>query len=101
VTACAINGYVSENDAGRCPEGTCSVLAFDTNGELLPCCTSIDSGPGICVDGGMPVEVDASEASLEEAEAAAEASSDAALDGGPEAEAEAGPVLEAGSDASD
>ena len=93
MTACAINGYVSENDAGRCPEGTCSVLAFDTNGDLLPCCTSIDSGPGTCVDGGTLIEADASEASPEEAEAGAtEAASDAAL----ESETEAGLVPEAG-----
>jgi hypothetical protein len=60
-TACQIQGYASETDSGGCPVGTCPVLAFDTNGGLLPCCTSIVSGPGRCIDGGMPVLVDASD----------------------------------------
>jgi hypothetical protein len=49
VTACQIQGYVSEVDGGLCPEGTCAVGAFDTNGGLLPCCTSVVSGPGMCL----------------------------------------------------
>ncbi|HEX3344561.1 MAG TPA: hypothetical protein VHS09_08295, partial [Polyangiaceae bacterium] len=39
-TACEIQGYVSESDAGLCPEGTCLALAFDTNGAPVPCCTA-------------------------------------------------------------
>jgi hypothetical protein len=50
VTACQIQGYVPEVDGGLCPEGTCAVRAFDTNGGLLPCCTSVVSGPGMCLD---------------------------------------------------
>jgi len=48
-TACQIQGYESELDGGSCPEGTCAVQAFDTNGGLLPCCTSVVSGPGMCL----------------------------------------------------
>jgi hypothetical protein len=91
-TACQIQGYASETDAGGCPVGTCPVLAFDTNGGLLPCCTSIVSGPGRCIDAGMPMVVDASEDvdADDVAEAAepvdsaddAETGTDAAPDGG-------------------
>jgi hypothetical protein len=58
-SACQVQGYESEFDGGGCPQGTCAVLAFDTNGALLPCCTSVVSGPGLCVDAGA---IDASEA---------------------------------------
>jgi hypothetical protein len=50
-SACQIQGYISESEAGLCPDGTCSALAFDTNGARIPCCTSVVSGPGMCVDG--------------------------------------------------
>jgi hypothetical protein len=106
-TACQIQGYASETDAGGCPLGTCPVLAFDTNEGLLPCCTSIVSGPGRCIDAGVPMVVDASEDSDAEdgAEAAepmdsgedTETSTDAAPDGaGDGAAPEAGLPSDAG-----
>jgi hypothetical protein len=67
-TACQINGYASELDSGTCPQGTCRVQAFDTNGALLPCCTSIVSGPGLCLDATLPVSPDASEAAADATE---------------------------------
>jgi hypothetical protein len=72
-TACQIQGYVSELDGGSCPEGTCAVRAFDTNSGLLPCCTSVVSGPGMCLDAGDDVD-DAP------TDAATEAGSDAPAD---------------------
>ncbi|HEY6461614.1 MAG TPA: hypothetical protein VIY73_15710 [Polyangiaceae bacterium] len=50
-SACEGQGYFDELDSGGCPEGTCVVRAFDTNGGALPCCTSAVSGPGMCLDG--------------------------------------------------
>jgi hypothetical protein len=63
-TACQIQGYISESEGGLCPEGTCQALAYDTNGARIPCCTSIASGPAMCVDaagidGGAEAEPDA------------------------------------------
>jgi hypothetical protein len=66
VTACQIQGYVSELDGGSCPPGTCAVRAFDTNGGLLPCCTSVVSGPGMCLDAEVTGED--GESSTEEGE---------------------------------
>jgi hypothetical protein len=106
-TACQIQGYASETEAGGCPLGTCPVRAFDTNGGLLPCCTSIVSGPGRCIDAGIPMVVDASEdTDAEDVEEAAEpmdsaedaeTSTDAAPDGGGDSGVpEAGLPLDAG-----
>jgi hypothetical protein len=77
-TACQIQGYVAESEAGLCPEGTCSVRAFDTNGGLLPCCTSVVSGPGMCIDGGVTDLADGSESG----EDSGDGSDDAAESGG-------------------
>lgn len=55
-SACTVQGYFDETDAGQCPEGTCQVLAFDTNGGRLACCTSVVSGPGSCADAGTATE---------------------------------------------
>jgi len=87
-TACEIQGYVSESEAGLCPDGTCPALAFDTNGARVPCCTSVVSGPGQCVDAAEPGLPDGSEAAAEAGEAsdAVEAGADDAA----EAEVESG-----------
>jgi hypothetical protein len=96
-SACEVLGYIDETDGGQCPAGTCLVLAFDTNGARLSCCTSIASGPGVCADGGTLGSMDAT-VSDAEPEATSEADSggggsddaagggDAAVDGGTEAE---------------
>jgi hypothetical protein len=90
VTACQIQGYVSELDGGLCPPGTCAVRAFDTNGGLLPCCTSVVSGPGMCLDADATDLADGPDAAAE-ASGAVEA-------GAGEGEAEADAPTEAGSD---
>jgi hypothetical protein len=64
-TSCQIQGYVSEQEGGLCPEGTCAVQAFDTNGGLLPCCTSVVSGPGTCLDADTPDSGDGPEAAAD------------------------------------
>ena len=104
-TACEIQGYVSESEAGLCPEGTCPALAFDTNGAPVPCCTSIASGPGRCVDGAATGLPDGSEAAVEGGDAtvvpesgpdvAAESSTDGATEAEAQVDAEGG-VPEAG-----
>ena len=104
-TACEIQGYVSESEAGLCPEGTCPALAFDTNGARVPCCTSIASGPGRCVDGAGTGLPDGSEAAADGGDAtvvpesgpdvAAESATDGATEADTEADAESG-VPEAG-----
>lgn len=86
-TACQIQGYVSESEGGLCPEGTCPVLAFDTNGARVPCCTSIVSGPGRCVDGAGATVADGSEEAAEDGDVgdaveAGESGPDATLEGG-------------------
>ena len=93
-TACEIQGYVSESEAGLCPEGTCPVLEFDTNGARVPCCTSIVSGPGMCFDGAFPNLPDGSEAAVDaggEADAAEvdQSSPDSAPEGGADGATEA------------
>jgi hypothetical protein len=97
-TACQIQGYVSESEAGLCPEGTCPALAFDTNGARVPCCTSIVSGPGMCVDSagapdggeGLADGGDAADDTAEPVESG-ESGPDAAVDGGADGAAEAAP----------
>ena len=103
-TACQIQGYVSESEGGLCPEGTCPVLAFDTNGAQVPCCTSIVSGPGRCVDSGAgsgPDGANGSDAAADGGDAAVTPESgpeaadeggteDDAADGGTEAASESG-----------
>lgn len=79
-TACEVQGYFDETDGGQCLAGTCLVLAFDTNGARLACCTSIVSGPGMCADGGGLGQVDAT---VTDAEADAVSASG---DSGPEGE---------------
>jgi hypothetical protein len=64
-TSCQIQGYFSEAEGGLCPEGTCAVRAFDTNGGLLPCCTSVVSGPGMCLDADTPNPGDGPEAAAD------------------------------------
>ncbi len=87
-TACEIQGYVSESDAGLCPEGTCPVLAFDTNGAQVPCCTSIASGPGMCVDAATSPS-DASDAA-QDGDATGDGDAATAAESGPEAAVEGG-----------
>jgi hypothetical protein len=103
-TACQIQGYISESEGGLCPEGTCPALAFDTNGGRIPCCTSIASGPAMCVDAGEPDALDGAAPDAEPEEGGDAADADGGADGGSgvEASAEAatdGPA-EAGADAS-
>lgn len=94
-TACEIQGYVSELDGGGCPEGTCPVLAFDTNGGRLACCTSIASGPGLCVDAaGEPT--DAADADVEDAASVPDTGPDV-VDASPDA-AETSPPTDAATD---
>lgn len=96
-TACQIQGYVSESEGGLCPEGTCPVQAFDTNGARVPCCTSIVSGPGMCVGDGGTSLADGSEAAADATDAtdaadaaeAAESSQDATIEGGTDGASEA------------
>ena len=86
VTACQIQGYVSEAEGGLCPEGTCAVRAFDTNGGLLPCCTSVVSGPGMCLDADATDIADGSNEAIDAA--AVEADTTDAADGGDGAESD-------------
>ena len=104
-TACQIQGYISESDGGLCPEGTCPALAFDTNGARIPCCTSIASGPAMCIDAAGADARDGAEPEAEpddggdaadidgaaDAETGVEASAEAATDGSTEAGADASP----------
>ena len=48
-TACQVQGYFDELEGGDCPDATCQVAAVDTNGGRLACCTSVASGPGMCL----------------------------------------------------
>jgi hypothetical protein len=94
-TACQIQGYVSEAEGGACPEGTCPVLAFDTNGARVPCCTSIVSGPGMCFDDAATNDAamsapDGSEAGESGPDATIDGATDGATDGAVEADAESG-----------
>lgn len=85
-TACEIQGYVSETEAGTCPVGTCAALAFDTNGARVPCCTSIESGPAMCFDAAVTSTPDGGEAGPDgggddaDATVAAESGTDAATE---------------------
>ena len=90
-TACQIQGYVSESEAGLCPEGTCPALAFDTNGARVPCCTSIVSGPGMCFDDAATSDATTSPPDGSEAgESGADATIEGGGDGAVEADAEGG-----------
>jgi hypothetical protein len=90
-TACEIQGYVSESEGGLCPDGTCPALAFDTNGARVPCCTSIVTGPAMCVDAGAAEPLDATEAEAEPADDGADAPvADSGAEAGAEGSAEAG-----------
>ncbi len=103
-TACQIQGYISESDGGLCPEGTCPALAFDTNGARIPCCTSIASGPAMCIDAAGPDARDGAEADAEpdeggdaadaedvaDAESGVDAGTEAAADGPTEGGADTG-----------
>ena len=88
-TACEVQGYFDESEGGACPDGTCPVDAFDTNGGRLACCTSIVSGPGRCLgaEGGAPdAAVDAAPPDVTDAgtpdaiDASASDAADASLD---------------------
>jgi hypothetical protein len=88
-TACEVQGYFDESEGGACPDGTCPVDAFDTNGGRLACCTSIASGPGLCLGaegGAMDAAVDATAPDAADAgtpdaiDASASDATDASLD---------------------
>jgi hypothetical protein len=108
-TACEIQGYASETEAGTCPDGTCPALAFDTNGARVPCCTSIVSGPAMCFDGAVTSAPDGGEAGADgggddadesdadesdAAESGTDAANEAAADTGNDV-AETGPLADA------
>jgi hypothetical protein len=103
-TACQVQGYFDELDGGECPDATCHVAAVDTNGGRLACCTSVASGPGMCLgasaEGGAPGDDgaagDASDATPVDGETADGSTADAVPTDGtsPEAETDAASDVE-------